>query len=500
MKYSKLFSLLILVTLLTGSLNAEIPTKISYQGRMTDSEGNPIDTSVDINFKIYTAEVGGKLAWEQLHANVAVQNGLFTANLSSFSNINDIFVSECWLTMEIGTSPETEPRTLLVASPYSLLSLVADSARYAKKVLPNTVDSTSIKPGSISFSDIDDNGASIGQCIQWNGSAWIAGDVEGLSETEADARYLNTDGDTLKGDLVVRPDGDSTTAKLDEINNSGNLFLYDHGHTNIALFGDLYGELMCKRESNSSQAVIAAGDLGGYVSLFDSSGSFAAVISGYGDSGDDMVYLPEGSISSYEIHNETGISVYSKTASTIISGTTMQDILVFSVTIPESGYIYISANCTVELSGTTAFNRAYVQIDEDEGDSGGSNFYRIVGLGNYASTQYNYFPVSVDRTYYKDAAGSYTFRLEGKESTYNGTDADVYVQRPCATVLYIPTSYNAVKSYVSDPNGFKDAKMVTIENPENKNETKTLYEVDLRELELKVEKRESERLSKLSCN
>jgi len=54
--------------------------RLSYQGRLTNSNGVPVaDGNYDITFKIYDALSGGTLLWTEIHngANqVAVSDGL----------------------------------------------------------------------------------------------------------------------------------------------------------------------------------------------------------------------------------------------------------------------------------------------------------------------------------------------------------------------------------------------------------------------------------------
>ncbi len=75
------------IVCLVSHAMAVTPHKITYQGRLTDDVGVPINTSVDMTFRIYETDVSGTPLWEQLHISVLVQDGLFSAILSSFGDM-----------------------------------------------------------------------------------------------------------------------------------------------------------------------------------------------------------------------------------------------------------------------------------------------------------------------------------------------------------------------------------------------------------------------------
>ncbi|HIE30452.1 TPA: hypothetical protein EYP66_24600, partial [Candidatus Poribacteria bacterium] len=42
-----------------------VPKLINYQGKLTDTEGNPLTGDFSMTFAIYDAEDGGNLLWEE---------------------------------------------------------------------------------------------------------------------------------------------------------------------------------------------------------------------------------------------------------------------------------------------------------------------------------------------------------------------------------------------------------------------------------------------------
>ncbi|MBD3257905.1 hypothetical protein GF377_05690 [candidate division GN15 bacterium] len=105
---------------LTVSVSAEVPSTMSYQGRLADSSGNPVaDTPHDITFRIY--DEGSILLWEEAHT-VTTADGLFSVELGSNGTplTPDVFVSdECWLGIAVDGDPEMTPRTRLSTVPYA---------------------------------------------------------------------------------------------------------------------------------------------------------------------------------------------------------------------------------------------------------------------------------------------------------------------------------------------------------------------------------------------
>ncbi len=63
---------------------------LTYQGRLTDNVGTPINGPVNMSFRIVDAETGGNglpagAAWAEAHVGVSVQEGIFTVQLGSLT-------------------------------------------------------------------------------------------------------------------------------------------------------------------------------------------------------------------------------------------------------------------------------------------------------------------------------------------------------------------------------------------------------------------------------
>ncbi len=109
-----------------------IPTFITYQGRVTDSLGNPIaDTEHDIVFTIYEDDVSSTVLWTSGTLSGTPTNGLFSTHLGPIPA--DVFTSgnQRYLGITVDSDPEMTPRVEITSMPYAYQSLIADTARYA---------------------------------------------------------------------------------------------------------------------------------------------------------------------------------------------------------------------------------------------------------------------------------------------------------------------------------------------------------------------------------
>ncbi len=106
---------------IVGVINA-VPRVISYQGRLTDDTGTPLDGTYDITFNLYTEEATGYPIWTETHSNVEIHNGLYNVMLGSSVNFpEDVnFSQQYWLGIQVDSGEELTPRYQLGASPYAL--------------------------------------------------------------------------------------------------------------------------------------------------------------------------------------------------------------------------------------------------------------------------------------------------------------------------------------------------------------------------------------------
>jgi len=122
---------------------ADVPNQMSYQGRLTDDAGQPLDGSTLIKFTIYGSESGDDSLWSSGFQVVQVTDGLFEYRLGS--NVwlpPSVFMDAGprFLGTTVDVSPEGQPRLQLISAPYAYRAHFADSASGTGwKVVENSV-------------------------------------------------------------------------------------------------------------------------------------------------------------------------------------------------------------------------------------------------------------------------------------------------------------------------------------------------------------------------
>ena len=142
-----------------------VPQKLTQQGRLLDSTGNPLFGVHDITFRLYDNKNGGSPLWTEVSSQ-SFNNGYFSVILGADSNNNPLdsatlSIEPLYLEIQIDSEIPMAPRIEIVSQAYSRLSGVAES------VDGGTVNATSIAVnGNIV---VDTNGEWIGsQSMNWN--------------------------------------------------------------------------------------------------------------------------------------------------------------------------------------------------------------------------------------------------------------------------------------------------------------------------------------------
>jgi hypothetical protein len=203
--------------------------------------------------------------------------------------------------------------------------------------------------------------------------------------------------------------------------------------------------------------------------------------------------LAANGVTSNNILDEPGIAASQSTTPKSISSTTAVDVLTISLTIPAAGYIVVDGNFFGTMSGTIGPNTGWVQIDETSGGTYQSPYYTEWGSQLPSSASVCVYPGSVYRIYYKGSAGTYTFRMEAAQlATSSG--ANLAVWNPMMKATYYPTSYGTVATLVTaeESGQFEKATAVPVTDSPGHPSGQTMYQVDLRELEVKAAKAQAE--------
>jgi len=113
---------------------ADIPHLISYQGRLTDTEGAPVaDGTYSVTFRIYASEAGGSALWTETHSATA-SDGIFEVLMGSNTSLDLPFDAQYYLGIQIDSDPEMTPRQKLASSGYAYRAEEADHAIDADSV------------------------------------------------------------------------------------------------------------------------------------------------------------------------------------------------------------------------------------------------------------------------------------------------------------------------------------------------------------------------------
>ncbi|MFH2036654.1 MAG: hypothetical protein ABIJ45_09650 [Candidatus Zixiibacteriota bacterium] len=436
--FIKAFLTLFIILISVVSALAEVPGMINYQGRLTDPSGDPVpDGNYTINFRLYNVSSAGTAFWSESHTDVTITDGMFNIILGADTPITETELdnAEIYLEIEVEGNIIT-PRTKMVSSAYAIEAGVADSLK----------------------NDI----------------------------------YLNESGDTLRGTMRFDGDGLGIDGFLSVGSQSASLFFMDNGISTMDLYGQSYGSLyLYDQDGTRTAALDATNNLGAIMQLSDSTGSLKIHLDA-GKSGNSSVVIPDNAIDADEILDEPGIASVYSSSGVDLGRYEFTDLETVSITIPAPGYIYLWGTCYVRIAYDTAnFNGAYLQIDETAGGTSisatGTRFYRRNIYGDTTRTS-----IAVDRVYYKPAAGTYEFRLEGRQYISSAAIIDAYNSK--LTAIYIASSYATVKNAISDPGDNPEAIPIELLD-ENENPTGDVeYEVDLRYYELKAKKAKIEAL------
>jgi len=124
-KQASLFGL-VLISLFFAGCGVLAP-QFSYQGRLTDASGNPLNGQYTFVYSLYNDDTAGDLVYTETESNVTVENGLFSSvigpnNIAAGLEPEDL-AQPLWLEVQVsnGTITETlSPRQRLYGAPYAM--------------------------------------------------------------------------------------------------------------------------------------------------------------------------------------------------------------------------------------------------------------------------------------------------------------------------------------------------------------------------------------------
>ena len=150
---TKLLFCLIMAFIMGLMAQGQVPQTIDFQGRLADSNGDPINGQHEITFALFSSEVGGTALWTETRV-VDFANGLFHVAMGEENPIpaSVLIGGNPWLQIAIGAEV-LNPRTRINSVPFS---------RVAQNVFGGSADVSQVSIGGM---------AVINQAGQWVGQA-----------------------------------------------------------------------------------------------------------------------------------------------------------------------------------------------------------------------------------------------------------------------------------------------------------------------------------------
>lgn len=171
-----------------SSGRAEVPGMFSYQGQLTDMEGNPLDGTFSMLFAIYGDNQAVDLLWSESHPDVVVSQGLFNVILGSYTPLPcSIFPGEQrWLGIALEGEPVMMPLTPIISTPYAIHALQADTAEYARNLVDYSAVGIGADHGYVYYSLLQDYRALRSQTIEVPGP----GNILAIASAEINANHM----------------------------------------------------------------------------------------------------------------------------------------------------------------------------------------------------------------------------------------------------------------------------------------------------------------------
>ena len=219
---------------LVGNVYA-VPTQVTQQGRILDTNGTPVEGAHIVFFRLYDAETNGNLLWDDV-LTVQFSSGYYASILGADINANPLDSSTLssyplFLELQLDSNAPMSPRQLITSAPYSQISGVAESVDGGK------VNASDIDIGNVPVIDSNRNWVGEPISVDWSQIQNIPTSISDgddntqLSEQDVenfvtnDALSLHPD-TTLNGQEILTIGMDSDTL-ADLSCSSGDVAKYD---------------------------------------------------------------------------------------------------------------------------------------------------------------------------------------------------------------------------------------------------------------------------------
>jgi hypothetical protein len=142
------------IIILSASLQAAVPSTISWQGVLTDEDGNLLDGNYEITVNIYDSDMSMMSLWSETH-NLMITDGLVNITLGIIEPLELDFTVQYWLGLSINDGDEL-PLVELNSVPYAITA-------------------KNVEDRSITYGKLQDAVGNNGTFLIWDGAEWNEG-------------------------------------------------------------------------------------------------------------------------------------------------------------------------------------------------------------------------------------------------------------------------------------------------------------------------------------
>ncbi|KPA16142.1 secreted protein containing Laminin G, subdomain 2 [Candidatus Magnetomorum sp. HK-1] len=163
----KIFLMIMSIVLIPFLAQADFP--VSYQGKLSNTDGVPISDTVSNTISLYTLIEGGEAVWSESHDNVKVENGILNVILGiSTDQSQSLFDTlsmhdTLYYSVSINHS-EIKPRSRITGVMFAIRAKIADTVKdlaiTSDKIKPDAVTSDKIAPNAVTELKIEDGAVS----------------------------------------------------------------------------------------------------------------------------------------------------------------------------------------------------------------------------------------------------------------------------------------------------------------------------------------------------
>ncbi len=134
--------LLAVCCVLSASVEAAVPHLVCYQGQAVDAQGVPLQGPYTLTFRLYDAETGGTIVWQEVQPDVPLNKGHFSVLLGQVTVLTLDWSQPVWLTTQLGTDPELLPRQRITSVPLAIQAERAETSEVAQQLSSPITTST----------------------------------------------------------------------------------------------------------------------------------------------------------------------------------------------------------------------------------------------------------------------------------------------------------------------------------------------------------------------